>query len=70
MYLPDKKIRKYDLLRALTLSKLRTALATNKVTAGAYNSIKSAIYKLKGTGNGKKDQKSRQNNRTGCVLSR
>ena len=47
LYLPEKKIRKYDLLRALTLTKLRTAIATNKVTAGAYNSIKSAIYMLK-----------------------
>ncbi len=53
MYLPEKQIRKYDLLRALTLSKLRTGLASNKITAGAYNSFKSAIYKLKGIRNGK-----------------
>jgi glycosyltransferase involved in cell wall biosynthesis len=51
MYLPEKKVRKYDLLRALTLSRLRTGLATNKITAGAYNALKSAIYKLKGTKN-------------------
>ena len=53
MYLPDKQIRRYDLLRALTLSKLRTALATGKTTAGAYNALKSLIYKLKGTRNGR-----------------
>ena len=47
MYLPEDKIRKYDLMRALTLAPLRTALAGNKVTAGAYNAIKSAVYSKK-----------------------
>ncbi|MBE5827366.1 MAG: glycosyltransferase [Butyrivibrio sp.] len=47
MYLPAEKVRKYDLLRAVTLAPLRTALAGNKITAGAYNSIKSAIYAIR-----------------------
>ncbi len=48
MYLPASKVRKYDLLRLLTLSHVRTALASNRVTASAYNGIKNAIYALKG----------------------
>ncbi len=48
MYLPASKVRKYDLLRVLTLSGLRTALASNKFTAGAYNSVKNLIYAAKG----------------------
>lgn len=47
LYLTGAQIRKYDLIRVLTLSKLRTALAENKITAGIYNKIKSAIYRLK-----------------------
>ena len=35
------------MLRVLTLTKLRTAIAENKVTAGMYNKIKSAVYRLK-----------------------
>ena len=47
MYLTSSQIRKYDILRVLTLSKLRTALSSNKLTAGLYNSIKELIYLLK-----------------------
>lgn len=47
MYLSASQIRKYDLLRALTLAPLRTALSSGKVTAGAYNAIKNAIYSLR-----------------------
>ncbi len=48
MYLPKEQVRKYDFLRAITLAPLRTALASNKITAGAYNGIRSAIYAIKG----------------------
>ncbi|WP_034445480.1 glycosyltransferase [Butyrivibrio sp. AE2032] len=48
MYLPASKVRKYDFLRLITLSHFRTALASNRVTAGAYNGVKNAIYALKG----------------------
>ena len=47
LYLTGAQIRKYDMLRVLTLTKLRTAIAENKVTAGMYNKIKSAVYRLK-----------------------
>ena len=47
MYLTSSQIRKYDILRVLTLSKLRTALSSNKLTAGLYNSVKELIYFLK-----------------------
>ena len=47
MYLPASKVRKYDLLRALTLAPLRTAIANNKVTSGAYNAVKNAVYSIK-----------------------
>ena len=47
MYLTSSQIRKYDILRVLTLSKLRTALSSNKLTAGLYNSIKELIYLLR-----------------------
>lgn len=47
MYLTSSQIRKYDILRVLTLSRLRTALASNKLTAGLYNSVKELIYLLK-----------------------
>ena len=53
MYLSASKIRKYDLIRVLTFAHVRTALASNKLTAGAYNGIKNGIYALKG----KKDHK-------------
>ena len=46
-YLTGAQIRKYDFLRIVTLSKLRTALASNKITAGLYNSVKTAIYGIK-----------------------
>ena len=54
-YLPSKQIRKYDLLRVVTLSGLRGVIASNKLTAGAYNGVKSAIYKAKGNKKEKKD---------------
>ena len=44
MYLPESKIRKYDLIRALTLAPLRSAIASNRFTSGIYNGIKGAIY--------------------------
>ncbi len=47
MYLTSAQIRKYDILRVLTLSKLRTALSSNRFTAGLYNSVKELIYLLK-----------------------
>jgi hypothetical protein len=47
MYLTGAQIRKYDLLRVVTLSGLRTALSSNKFTAGIYNSVKEAVYSLK-----------------------
>ena len=47
MYLTSAQIRKYDILRVLTLSKLRTALSSNRLTAGLYNSVKELIYLLK-----------------------
>ena len=52
-YLPLSKIRKYDFLRIVTLAPLRTALASNKVTSGAYNGLKTAIYSLKNRKNNK-----------------
>lgn len=48
MYLPASKVRKYDFLRIITFSWLRTALASNRFTAGAYNWVKNTIYGLKG----------------------
>ena len=53
MYLPKSKIRKYDFLRIVTLSKVRTFLASNKTTAGAYNAVKNAAYKVR---NAKKEK--------------
>lgn len=53
MYLPKSKIRKYDFLRVVTLSKFRTFLSSNKVTAGAYNAVKNGIYKVR---NAKKER--------------
>ena len=47
MYLPKKQIRKYDIIRIFTFSALRTALSSNKLTSGVYNTLKSLIYKLK-----------------------
>lgn len=43
-YMPASKVRKYDLLRMLTLAPLRTKIAQNPVTAGIYNKIKRAFY--------------------------
>lgn len=48
MYLPSRQIRKYDLLRVVTLSGLRTAISSNKVTSIPYNAIKNAVYALRG----------------------
>ena len=48
MYLPASKIRKYDLLRIVTLSVLRTLISSNKITAVPYNMLKNAIYALRG----------------------
>lgn len=45
LYLPKSKIRKYDFLRVVTLSGVRTFLASNKATAGAYNAVKNAVYR-------------------------
>ncbi|MCR4756543.1 MAG: glycosyltransferase [Butyrivibrio sp.] len=53
LYLTGAQIRKYDLLRVLTLSRLRTFVASNKVTAGGYNAIKNAVYKVR---SGKKEK--------------
>lgn len=46
-YLTGAQIRKYDFLRVVTLSRLRTFLANNKITAGLYNGIKTSVYKMK-----------------------
>ncbi len=53
MYLDPAKVRKYDLLRVVTLSGVRTFLSSNKVTAGAYNSLKNAVYTAKNRKNHK-----------------
>ncbi|SFU68022.1 glycosyltransferase [Butyrivibrio sp. INlla21] len=47
MYLPVSQIRKYDIIRIFTFAALRTALSSNKLTSGVYNTLKSFIYKLK-----------------------
>lgn len=47
MYLSKGKIRKYDFIRVITLAHFRTFLASNKITAGLYNGLKTAVYKLK-----------------------
>ncbi len=47
MYLTGAQIRKYDILRVVTLSGVRTALSSSKLTAGLYNSVKEAIYSVK-----------------------
>lgn len=47
MYLSEKQIRKYDMLRAITLAPLRTVISSNKLTSGAYNALKNAIYAIK-----------------------
>ena len=54
LYLKKSQIRKYDFLRIVTFSGLRTMLASSKITAGAYNAIKNAIYAAK---SGKKEKK-------------
>ena len=46
-YLTRAQIRKYDFLRVITLAGFRTFLANNKITAGLYNAVKTAIYKMK-----------------------
>ncbi len=47
MYLDPSKVRKYDLLRVLTLSGVRTFLSSNKMTSGIYNAVKNAVYAAK-----------------------
>ncbi len=47
-YLTGAQIRKYDFLRVVTMSKVRTVLASNKYTAGCYNAIKDVVYKVRG----------------------
>ena len=47
MYLPASKVRKYDFIRVITLANLRAVIASNKITAGLYNNIKSALYSAK-----------------------
>ncbi|WP_026526750.1 glycosyltransferase [Butyrivibrio sp. VCD2006] len=47
LYLPRKMIKKFDLIRMLTLAPMRTKIAENPGTAKAYNGIKSFIYKHK-----------------------
>ena len=47
MYLDPSKVRKYDLLRVLTLSGVRTFLSSNKLTSGLYNAVKNAVYDAK-----------------------
>ena len=47
MYLPASKVRKYDFIRFITLANLRSVIASNKITAGMYNGIKSTLYKAK-----------------------
>ena len=47
MYLPASKVRKYDFIRVITLANLRSAISSNKITAGLYNGIKSALYSAK-----------------------
>ncbi len=48
MYLPESQVRKYDLMRVLTLAPLRTAISSNKVTAVPYNFLKNLIYAIRG----------------------
>ena len=48
MYLPAAQIKKYDLLRIVTLSGVRTLISSNKVTSVPYNAIKNAVYAIKG----------------------
>lgn len=47
LYLPENQIRRYDLLRALTLAPLRAVISSNKLTSGMYNALKNAIYSLR-----------------------
>ena len=53
LYLPEKKIHFYDLLRTLTLQPLRAKMAANPKTAGAYQAVKRGVYRLRG----KKEEK-------------
>ncbi|MBE5834035.1 MAG: glycosyltransferase [Butyrivibrio sp.] len=46
MYLTPDLILKFDIIRWVTLAPLRTYLASNKSTAGAYNKFRSWLYKL------------------------
>ncbi len=45
MYQSPSQVRKYDFIRAVSLAPLRTKLAENPKTAGAYNKIKSMLYR-------------------------
>ncbi len=47
LYLSSKQIKKYDLIRTLTLAPIRTKIAQNPKTAGFYNFIKRIVYSIK-----------------------
>ena len=44
-YMPASKVRKYQLIMAVTLAPLRTWIARNPDTAGIYQTIKRKLYK-------------------------
>ncbi|MCR5343521.1 MAG: glycosyltransferase [Butyrivibrio sp.] len=45
MYLPKQQIKKFDMIRMVTLAPLRTKISENPKTAGIYNKLKSLIYR-------------------------
>ncbi|WP_408070020.1 glycosyltransferase [Butyrivibrio sp. JL13D10] len=45
LYLSKDKIKRFDMIRILSLAPLRTKIAENPKTAGLYNEIKRLIYK-------------------------
>ncbi|WP_026657417.1 glycosyltransferase [Butyrivibrio sp. AC2005] len=45
LYLTRQQIKRFDMIRMLTLAPLRTKIAENPKTAGVYNKIKSLIYR-------------------------
>jgi glycosyltransferase involved in cell wall biosynthesis len=47
-YMGRAKADKYRLIMLLTLAPLRTAIAENRYLSGAYNALKTIVYKLKG----------------------
>ncbi len=46
-YMGRKKADRYRLIMLLTLAPLRSAVADNRYLSGAYNGMKTALYKLK-----------------------